>query len=318
MNRLIASRQHGTHVEGGNLASWQSMSEIDSRSEDPPATLEQLTTPRSTNPSWRVDLVLPEIGGGKLAMADLDAIWLQPRATALWVSGLDQVTFERLVERHGQQFTALHLWKCPRIEDFSPLESLTELALVSIYWNQRTSKLWNLARTPKLRGLEFEDFSRLRDLEDLRNAVAIEELSFGNKIWVKTRVASLEPVGEVRSVRHLSFAVDKVEDGRIQPLARLTRLEHLECPTNLFTTEQLAWLRARLPATATGRVLGPVQQLDRPLAGHGPVRDTLVIGKRKPFLNSHTDAARLQRYVAAYWTMVARFRENPALEPASA
>ena len=160
------------------------MSEIDSTLEEPPFNLEELTAARSTNPAWRVDLMLREIGGGKLATADLDAISLQPGATALRVSGLDQSTFETLVEYHGRQFTALHFWKCPRIQDFSPLESLPDLALVSIYWNQRTSRLWNLAKTPKLRGLEFEDFSRLRDLEDLGNAVAIEELSFGDKIWV--------------------------------------------------------------------------------------------------------------------------------------
>jgi hypothetical protein len=293
------------------------MSEIDS----PPVNLKELTAARSTNPAWRVDLMLRDVGGGKLAAGDLDAISLQPDAPALRVSGLDQATFEKLVEHRGQQFTALHLWKCPRIQDLSPLESLPDLTLVSIYWNQRTAKLWNLAKTPKLRGLEFEDFTRLKDLEDLRNAVAVEELSFGDKIWVKASVASLEPVGTVKTVRRLSFALRKVEDGRIQPLANLTMLERVDCSSNLFTTEQLAWLRAHLPDTVEGRVLAPVEQFDKPLPnpnGHGPDRDVLVMGKRKPFLNSHADAGKLQRYVDDYWTMVARFRENPLLEPASA
>src|SRR4051794_3151516 len=98
------------------------MSDTDSRLQEPPFNLEELTA-RSTNPAWRVDLLLREIGGGKLAAADLDAISLQPDATALRVSGLDQSIFETLVEHHGRQFTALHFWKCPRVQDFSPLEN---------------------------------------------------------------------------------------------------------------------------------------------------------------------------------------------------
>ena len=297
------------------------MSEIDSARELPPPNLEELTLVRSTNPAWRVHLILPAIGGGRLAVSDLDAISLQPEATALRVSGLDQATFETLVEQHGQQCTAIHFWKCPRIQDFSPLESLPDLTLVSIYWNQRTSKLWNLAKTPKLRGLEFEDFSRLRNLEDLRNAAAIEELSFGDKIWVKASVASLEPISAVQTARRVSFAVRNVEDGRIQPLAHLPLLERLECPSNLFTPEQLAWLRAHLHDTVESRVLAPFQKFDKPLPnpnGHGPDRNVLVMGKRKPFLNSQTDASKLQRYVDEYWNMVAGFLEDPSLEPASA
>lgn len=295
------------------------MSPIDSASQPPPSNLEELTLGRRTNPDWRVDLIQPEIGGGRLAAGDLDAISLQPDATALRVSGLDQATFETLVERHGRQFTALHLWKCPRIQDFSPLESLPDLTLVSIFWNQRSTRLWNLAATPKLRGLEFEDFSRLRDLEDLRNAVALEELTFGDKVWMKNSVASLEPLRGLASVRSLWFALKKIDDGRIQPLAGLQGLGLLRCPSNLFTTEQLAWLRARLPDAVRGSVLQPIEMLARPIEIAGsPSRDVLVMGKRKPFLSSTADASRIQRYVDNYWRLVERYRDDPTLEPPAA
>ena len=297
------------------------MSGIESASPPPPSNLEELTLARATNPAWRVDLMLKEVGGGRLSESALQAIETQPQATALRVSGLDQATFETLVHRHGQQFTAIQLWKCPRIEDFSALEDLPNLALVSIYWNQRASRLWNLSKTPKLRGLEFEDFTRLRDLEDLRNAVAVEELSFGDKVWVKASMASLEPLTAVETVRRVSFALRKIDDGRIQPLGQLAALERLDCPSNLFTTEQLAWLRAHLPDTVEGRVLAPIQQFDKPLPSpnaNGPGRDVLVMGKRKPFLNSQADASKVQRFVDDYWKMVSRFRADPALEPGSA
>ena len=125
----------------------------------------------------------------------------------------------------------------------------------------------------------------------------------------------------VRSLRRLSFALRKIEDGRIQPLADLSLLERLDCSSNLFTTEQLAWLRAHLPDSVEGRVLAPIERLNQPLQnpkGHGLDRDVLVMGKRKPFLSSHGDAGRVQRYVDDYWKLVARFRDDPSLEPASA
>lgn len=295
------------------------MSSFDPSSDLPPSTLEELTSFRSVNPDWRVDLLPPKGGDRKLTESDLEAIARHPDAVGIRVMGLDQPMFERFVSRYGRQFTALHLWKCPRIEDLSPLEDLPGLSLVSIYWNQRATRLWNLAKTPDLRGLEFEDFTRLHDLDDLRRAGAIEELSFGDKVWAKAVVASLEPVGSLESLRRLSFAVRKVEDGRIQPLARLRRLEQMDCSTNLFTTEQLAWLRVHAPDTARGRVLEPIEKLNQALPNDGGSgRDVLVMGKRKPFLNSTVDADRIERYVMDYWNLVTRFRQDPSLEPRSA
>lgn len=263
-----------------------------------------------------VDLVLPEIGGGKLSAAELDKVGEKPNATVLRVSGLDQSTFETLVERHARQFVAIHFWKCPRVADLAPLEDLPTLTHVAYYWNQRASKLWNLAKTPRLIGLQFEDFSRLRTLKDVSAGSGLEELEFGDAIWMKNSVESLDPIASLRNLRRLSFALKKVDDGRVQPIASLTRLEHLECPTNLFTTEQLAWLRARLPDTES-RVLQAVMQLDRPLPGaeNRPPRDVLVIGKRKPWLNSSADAVRVRRYIKQFDDLVERFRTDPSLEP---
>jgi hypothetical protein len=302
------------------LAFWPCMPDRATQREfgTSPFNLTELTAASAGRPSWLAVLVVPAASGRKFSMSDLEVIDRQPAATALRVSGVDQSTFEAIVDRYGQQFKGLHFWKCPRIEDFGPLETLPGLTHVSIYWNQRASKLWDLSQTPKLRGLEFEDFTRLVGLDDLRKAVALDELSFGDKVWVKEVVPSLEALRGVPSLRSLSFAVRKIEDGRIQPLAALSHLEMLECPTNLFTTEQLAWLRSRLPDNAKGRVLAPVQQLRTPLPGQGPSRDVLVMGKRKPFLNSQVDAARVQRYVDDYWKLVARFRADPSLDPSTA
>ena len=41
----------------------------------------------------------------------------------------------------------------------------------------------------------------------------------------------------------------------------------------------------------------------------------MVTGKRKPFLNSTTQAARVAKYEAVYAELVATFRADPDLEP---
>lgn len=258
-------------------------------------------------------LVLPEIGGGRLDASHLATIADHPEAHALTVSGLDQPTFERLVTEHGRQFSAIEFWKCPRIADLSPLEDLPDLRLVSFYWNQRATRLWDLTRTPGLAGLNLDDFTRLHDLADLAEGTNLRELAFGDMIWSTSVYTTLEPVGTLTGLRSLAFSAKKIEDGRIDPLGHLTGLEELSFPTNLFTTRQVAWLRARLPETVTGRSLAAVVHPERTYEYHGKTRDVLLVGKRKPFLSSTEDAGRIARHVAAFDAMVREFRADPSL-----
>ncbi len=74
-----------------------------------------------------VDLVLPDIGGGKLSPGELAKVEQRPNAVVLRVSGLQQQTFEMLVERCGRQFPAIHSWKCPRVADLSAIEDPSNL-----------------------------------------------------------------------------------------------------------------------------------------------------------------------------------------------
>jgi hypothetical protein len=166
-----------------------------------PSSLYELTQFYKAQPAWYFDLVLPEIGGGRLALGDLGRIDEAPQATALKISGLDQQTFEALIARFGAQFSGLYFWKCPRIVDLSPLETLSNLQFVAFYWNQRAVKLWNLAETRQLTGLQFENFTRLHTLDDLTTAVSLEELEFGDRIWIKAAFASLEPLSHLQGLR---------------------------------------------------------------------------------------------------------------------
>ena len=266
---------------------------------------------------WRVDLVQRQVGGGRTSRAELAAIESHPDATALTVSGLDQSSFEALVGRYGAQFSGIHFWKCPRMADLAPLEDLPNLTHVAFFWNQRATRLWDFSRTPQLRGLNLDDFTRIHDLSDLRTAASLEELEFGNKVWPKFVCRSLDPLESLTRLQRLTFNAKRIEDGRIEPLAALRKLEYLGFPSNLFTTEQVAWLRARLPEAVTGPSLEPIRVFPREPEGALREKDVLVVGKRKPWLNSKKDAERIQRSVDDFWRMAAGFKRHPHAIPVS-
>jgi hypothetical protein len=262
-----------------------------------------------------VQLVGSEANGGKTTEQELDAALDSPEATVLTVSGLDQKGLEHLARRFGKQLIAVHFWKCPRIEDLSPLEDMRELTHAAFYWNQRARCLWDLSKTPKLRGLQFDDFTRLPGLLDLERGRTLTELAFGNRVWTRFVVPTLEPLAALSKLKSLRFNLRRVDDRRIEPLAGLKQLTDLEFSSGLFTTGQLAWLRARLPDCQDSSVLQPFRVLAHPLTVGAKHLDVIVMGKGKPFLSTRDDAARLQRYVAAFDELVARYAANPDTAP---
>ncbi|WP_278236341.1 hypothetical protein [Isoptericola sp. AK164] len=277
--------------------------------------LQKLRYASEIRPAQLVDLVQPEINGGKCDAKQFSVIDQNPEADTLRVSGLGQRDLERLVTDHGHRFTAIEFWKCPGLEDLTPLEDLPDLRVVSFFWNQRTTRLWNLARTPHLRALRLEDFRRLHHLDDLRGGRALRELHLGDAIFPESTFATLEPLADLTSLRSLTLQPKRVDDDRVQPLGSLIGLDKLCVPANLFTTEQFAWLRSRLPAALESRALAPLRHLDEPMGRDGKTIDVLLTGRRKPGLNSELDAARIRRHVEKFSAMVAAFKEDPTLEP---
>lgn len=269
------------------------------------------------SPSWHLQL-FPEDRGSRMRTSRLAVIAENPAARALRISGLDQTAFEYLVARYGAQFSAIEFWHCERIADLSPLEDLPGLRVVSCTWNQRATRLWDISRTPRLTGLKVEDFNQLHDLDGLRGCTTLEELVFGDGIGAagnggKAVFSSLEPLATLENLRYLAFCA-RIGDGRIQPLGRLRQLKELSFPLRLFTSRQLAWLRARLPATLKAEPLTPVVPFGQTLMLDGKPKDVQLVGKRKPALNSVTDQARIG-HVEQYWQMVEEFRQNPDLDP---
>jgi len=272
--------------------------------------------PLAQRPPWRAHLVQLELNGGKTTAAQLDTLAQQPQATALTVSGLENRTLEHLVRRFGPQFTAVHFWKCPRLEDLSPLQDMPQLRYVAFYWNQRAQHLWDFKRTPALRGLHFDDFRKLRRLDALAAATSLDTLVFGNAVWDTFAVETLEPLAALgANLRTLAFSAASVGDGRLGPLASLQGLTSLDFPRSLFSMEQLAWLRARLPATVEAAVLSPHRKLAQPVKRRGVELDVVLSGSPGVLLSSTNDRERLQRREEEFGALVERYAREALPEP---
>jgi hypothetical protein len=260
---------------------------------------------------WVANVIASEIGGGRVTATDLEQLHATPDATAAAVSGLDQATFEHFVTEHAHRYSQIRLWKCPRVTDLTPLEDLAGLEVLDVYWNQRATRLWDLSRTTRLRALALSDIRHLHDLSALADGTALTEMHLGDAINDVSTYDTLEPLSGLVGIQRLWLVPKAITDGRIQPLGGLTGLLALRCSMRLFTTEQFAWLRAHLGDHVRSDALDGVIRTPTSLGEH----DVMVTGKRKPFLNSTTQAERVAKYEAAYAHLVATFRANPDLEP---
>lgn len=277
-------------------------------------SLSALASIGSFNAASGITLEPGGYAGARVEVDDLAVLDERPDVTAVSISGIDQQTFEVFVSRYASRFTGLVLWNCPNIDDLTPLEALPQLSHVAIYRNLRTARLWDFAKTPNVAGLHLTNFRHLRSLDEMAEARSLVKLELGDMISKpKVVYESLEPLARLDALTSLRIVVLRVEDNRVQPLGALHRLRQLMSPVNLWTTEQCAWLRAHLPEEAEGRVLKPIERMRMPF---GP-RDTFVIGKRKPRLSWEKDGERIARYVADYWALVDRYRNDPTLDPGS-
>ncbi|MES2072157.1 MAG: hypothetical protein V4488_17510 [Pseudomonadota bacterium] len=264
-----------------------------------------------------LSLIQAELNGGKTTKADIDRLAEAPDACYLSVSGLEQQTLEYLVATYGSRLVALNLWKCPRIESLAPLENLPKLRFIAMYWNQKTDQLWNFSRNKQLAGVRFTDFSKLRSLDQFAEARSVEELEFGHDLSGKKLVFdSLAPLAGLDRLKHLTIGAQGIRDERVEPLGMLSGLQTIHFGTSLFTTEQVAWLRARLPHSVKSSVLDAFRTIYPPIQLGGKAIDTFVVGHRKPSLDSRTDASRIEKYRRDFDAMLEFFTVNREACPA--
>lgn len=270
---------------------------------------------KSPGRSTYVSLIQRGVSGGRIAKNEIDVIREFPDATEIAISGLTQDTFEYFVENYGQQFKAIIFWKCPLVSSLKAMEYLDQIEYIVYFWNQRAEQLWDFSKTKSLKGFSYDDFTRMHDISEIAAAPALEELQFGDRVWAKYVLNTLDPIKKCMTLKSLRFSARKIVDGKIEPLAHLKQLEQLWFPSKLFSTEQVAWLKAHLPGTVVSNVLNAYWTIEKPLKISGKEKDTFIVGKGKPFLSSVDDKTRISKYVTQFNKLHLWFLENPEALP---
>lgn len=222
----------------------------------------------------------------------------------LEICGMNQESLEYFVQHYGKSYRYLSFFKCQLIRDFSPLEDLQKLERVSLYWNIRADKLWNMENNPSLRSIRITDAKKLTlKPELLKTAPAMEDVFLGGSVFNNNPLESLDCFSGMPALRRLSMAQIKLENHSLDALKTLPNLEVFNFDPGMLTTEEIAWIVAKYP-NLSGRSLCAYNTEDA--IGN----DVRICGFRKPSLNLPQQQSRLDKYVAHFSALVEQYRNE--------
>ncbi len=232
-----------------------------------------------------------DIGGGTISVDDIDKIKEFPDTDVVTISGLHQDTFEYFIKTYGGQFKAIRFFKNKLVEDWSLLGTLPNLEYVYFFANQRISSLWDMSENISLTGLCIEDFTRLSSIKGIAKAPALKEFRIGNAVWDKMVIDSLMPLAHT-NIEKFMFCGKSVIENDYSFLENMPNLKQFDFPTNMLTTEQVAWIVANFP-NLEGYALRAKVDLTHD-------SEVLIVGKRKPFLTVEGNEKRIEKYIQSF------------------
>lgn len=200
----------------------------------------------------------------------------------------------------------LHFYEL-RAADLSPLTTVRRLRYLKIHWN---TKIVDLSAVGELRTLEtliLVDTPKIRQLEPLMHLSALAALEYSGGIWNRNHAASFDPLAALPNIEELVLTNLRVESGGLRPLAQCRSLKRLTV-SNQFDTEDYAYLSVALPQVQCQSFAPWIR------VSHTNGFDTMIIGKRKPFLNSKVDYAKIIKYEAAFQRMQEKFASNDVFQ----
>ena len=251
-----------------------------------------------------------DVSGGVIRKEEIDRIAEYPDAKSVSISGLRQDTFEYFIRTYGQQFRYINFFKNKGVEDWSLLETLPELEALYWFHNQKIAKMWDMSRNYALKAAALDDFTKLHDLSGVEKAPSLEWFGFGDAVWSTSEIDSLKPFRGTK-IRRISKKKKKIRDMDISFIPDLKELEVFDFPTNLFTTEEVAWLAAKCP-NLTGYSLKPYVEYktfdERTKKTDVPA--VIIVGRRKPSLVVEGNEERIAAYAAKFNRLAEKFREE--------
>ena len=252
-----------------------------------------------------------DIGGGKITIADIDKLKKYPHIDVVTISGLKQDTFEYFIKTYGKQLKAISFFKNKFIEDLSLLGTLPQLEYIYFFANQRVTSLWDMTKNVSLTGLCIMDFSRLTSIKGVETAPALKEFRIGNEVWNTMAIDSFMPLANTK-IQKLSFLGKNISDNDLSFLETLPELKVFNFATNIFTTEQVAWIAANCPL-ADGRALRAKVDCMLPDSNKHLVQvpHTIIVGKRKPILKVNGNEDKIKKYIDSFEKLKIKYKGIP-------
>ena len=249
-----------------------------------------------------------DIGGGKITIAAIDKLKDFPDTEVVTISGLQQDTFEYFIKTYGKQLKAIRFFKNKFVEDLSLLGTLPHLEYVYFFANQRVTALWDMTENKSLSSLCIEDFSRLTSIRGVETAPALKEFRIGNAIWNTMVLDSLMPLSN-SNIERLSFSGRAIGDNDFSFLETLPELKVFDFATNVFTTEQVAWIASNCPL-AEGYALKAKVDCMLPDSNEHlvDVPKSIIVGKRKPILKVKGNEEKIQKYVDSFEKLKKKYK----------
>ena len=249
-----------------------------------------------------------DIGGGKITIADIDKLKNYPDTEVVTISGLKQDTFEYFIKTYGKQLKAIRFFKNKFVEDLSLLGTLPHLEYLYFFANQRVTALWDMTENKSLSSLCIEDFSRLTSIRGVETAPALKDFRIENAIWNTMVLDSLMPLSNSK-IERLSFTGRAIGDSDFSFLETLPELKVFDFATNVFTTEQVAWIAANCPL-AEGYALKAKVDCMLPDSNEHlvDVPKSIIVGKRKPVLKVKGNEEKIQKYVDSFEKLKKKYK----------
>lgn len=235
-----------------------------------------------------------DIGGGTISVEDIDKLKDYPDTDVVTISGLRQDTFEYFIKTYGHQLKAIRFFKNKFIEDWSLLGTLHQLEYLDFFVNHHISSLWDMSGNASLSGLCIQDFTKLSSIKGIETAPALKEFVIGNAIWDKMILESLMPLAHT-NIEKFMFCGKSIADNDYSFLADMPNLKQFDFPTNMLTTEQVAWIVANFPELE-GFALNAKRDCTLMNSEYKDVPGVLIVGKRKPALIVEGNEKRIAKY----------------------
>lgn len=247
-----------------------------------------------------------DVGGGTVTVKEIDVLQDHPDVDVITISGLRQDTFAYLIRTYGKQLKAIRFFKNKLVEDWSLLGTLPNLEYVYFFYNQRISSLWDMSGNTALSGLCIEDFTRLSSIRGIETAPALKEFRIGNAVWDRMTIESLKPLAHT-PIEKFRFYGKTVVENDYSFLWDLPHLKQFDFPTNLLTTEQVAWIVSNFPHLK-GFALQAKRDCTLYDSAMKEVPAALIVGKRKPTLMIHGNEKRIERYLENFELLKQKYK----------